>query len=411
MSHATSQPSAQGASPEAPRRPTFDLNRCRADYPALRDKAYFNYGGQGPLSAGAIATISDAFQELQHLGPFGRGAGDWVERTTAQLRQALAAELGVTPGTVTLTENVTMGCNIALWGVDWQPGDRLLLSDCEHPGVVGTVQEIANRFAVKVDLCELAHLRDGAAIAAAVLQAIGPNTRLVVLSHLLWNTGVLLPVAELTRAMAAIPAARSRQLLLDAAQSVGSIPLNLEELGVDFYAFTGHKWLCGPEGTGGLYVRPGSELRPTFIGWRGVTVDAVGWTNGLRDDGRRHEVATSAYPLYAGLSRAIADNNRWGSARDRFERIKAMAAYLWQRLGDVPRVTRLQAQEPDAGIVPFWVDDGTPQIHQRWSAHLEHQGIFVRTIAHPPCLRACVHHFSSQEDCDRLVAALAAGLG
>ena len=388
----------------------FDLNHCRAHYPALRNKAYFNYGGQGPLSAGAISTISDAFQELQHLGPFGRGAGSWVEHTTADLRDAIAAELHVMPDTITLTENVTTGCNIALWGIDWQPGDRILMSDCEHPGVVGTIQEIAARFSVAVDICKIAHLHDGDACVAALVRGIQSHTRLVVVSHLLWNTGILLPIPELARAIATIPVQRSRHLLLDAAQSVGSVPLNLETLGADFYAFTGHKWLCGPEGTGGLYIRPGSGLLPTFIGWRGIAFTPTGQVDGLKDDGRRHEVATSAYPLYAGLSRAIADNNTWGTAAERFERLHTLARHLWERLGEIPTVTPLQTAPPDAGIVPFQVGDATQKTHQRWSAHLEEQGIFVRTIADPSCLRACVHHFSSEADCDRLINALHHGL-
>jgi L-cysteine/cystine lyase len=79
-------------------------------------------------------------------------------------------------------------------------------------------------------------------------------------------------------------------------------------LGIDFYAFTGHKWWCGPAGLGGLYVRPEAMeyLAPTFIGWRSITTDAAAHPTGWKPNGQRFEVATSNYPLLAGLRAAIA---------------------------------------------------------------------------------------------------------
>ena len=158
-----------------------------------------------------------------------------------------------------MTENVTVGCNIAFWGIDWQPGDRILLSDCEHPGVIASIQEICRRFQVSVDLFPLlATLNTGDPV-AIIASRLQPQTRLVVFSHVLWNTGQVVPVAEIAAAIRQYPSARPIQILIDAAQSVGLLPLKLDELGIDFYAFTGHKWWCGPEGVGGLYVHPAAR--------------------------------------------------------------------------------------------------------------------------------------------------------
>ena len=88
----------------------------------------------------ALDEIVGAYQQIQSQGPFGLKTSALVARESNLTRQAIATELGVTAQTIALTENVTAGCNIALWGLNWQPGDRILLSDCEHPGVIASIK-------------------------------------------------------------------------------------------------------------------------------------------------------------------------------------------------------------------------------------------------------------------------------
>ena len=149
------------------------------------------------------------------------------------------------------------------------------------------------------------------------------------------------------------------QILVDAAQSVGTLPLNLTALGADFYAFTGHKWWGGPAGVGGLYVRPAAlaSLSPTFMGWRSVQVDAAGQPIAAQPDGRRYEIATSAVPLYAGLRAAIALHNAFAPAAARYRQICDRSADLWQRLSALPQVNCLKASPPAAGLVSFQLGD------------------------------------------------------
>ncbi|MDY7022656.1 MAG: aminotransferase class V-fold PLP-dependent enzyme, partial [Cyanobacteriota bacterium] len=118
------------------------LETYRQQFPALVNKAYFNYGGQGPLPQTSLDAIYQSYKQVQEKGPFSVKAGDWVTEESKLMRECIAAELGVSAKTITLTENVTFGCNIALWGIDWQPGDHLLLSDCEHPGIIAIIQEL-----------------------------------------------------------------------------------------------------------------------------------------------------------------------------------------------------------------------------------------------------------------------------
>jgi L-cysteine/cystine lyase len=379
------------------------MNTHRHQFPALTNKAYFNYGGQGPMPQPALDAIFAAYQQIQTLGPFGLKTSEWVVRESNLTRQAIATELGVTARSIALTENVTAGCNIALWGLDWQPGDRLLLSDCEHPGVIASINEICRRFGVIVDLFPLqATLNTGDPV-AVITTHLQPQTRLVVLSHVLWNTGQVLPLAAIAAAIHQYPAAQPIRILVDAAQSVGLLPLNLAELGIDFYAFTGHKWWCGPEGVGGLYIHPDAlaSLDPTFIGWRSLDYSQPDLP--LVDDARRYEVATSAYPLYAGLRAAIATHQAWGSAIDRAAKIVELATYLWEQLQQVPGLKCLNNSAPRSGLVSFQIESGDrAQLVQS----LEERHFYLRTIVDPQCIRACTHYFTTTTEIDELVQCL-----
>jgi L-cysteine/cystine lyase len=377
------------------------LHRHREQFPALANKIYFNYGGQGPMPLGAMDAITQTQTHIQDMGPFGSEVYAWITQQKQASREAIASEFHVSPETITFAENVTIGCNIALWGIEWQAGDHILLSDCEHPGVIATTQEIARRFRVEVTTCPLkATLNEGDPM-AIIAQHLRPNTRLVVLSHVFWNTGQVLPLGKIVE----VCRKNNSLVLVDAAQSVGSLPLNLSELGVDFYAFTGHKWLCGPAGAGGLYVRPEAreDLRPTFIGLRGLVVDAQSQPVGWLPDGRRYEVSTSAEPLYVGLREAIAVHQQWGTSQELYEQICRNSEYLWRNLMALPDVKCLRTSPPESGIVSFQLANNQPTTHGKLVHFLESQKILTRTIADPSCIRATVHYLTLESEIDQLV--------
>jgi L-cysteine/cystine lyase len=228
-----------------------------------------------------------------------------------------------------------------------------------------------------------------------------------VISHILWNTGQVLPLAEIVALCHGYAGRRGQvRVLVDAAQSVGVLPLDLGAIAADFYAFTGHKWLCGPAGIGGLYVSPNAlaDLHPTFIGWRGVTKDAQGNPTGWLPDGRRFEVATSDVPLYGAMSEAIATHQRWGSAADRYCRICQLSQLLWEGLAKLPQVSCLRTAPPEAGLVSFQLADGG---HAQAVQILEQNGFLLRTLLYPDCIRACVHYFTLESEIERLLGAIA----
>ncbi len=373
-------------------------------FPALSNKSYFNYGGQGPLPQAALDAIFGAYQQIQSQGPFGLKTSKLVIQESNLTRQAIALELGAAAGSIALTENVTAGCNIALWGINWQPGDRILVSDCEHPGVIASIKEICRRFQVSIDFFPLlATLNSGDPVEVITTQ-LQPQTRLVVLSHVLWNTGQVLPLAEIAAAIHQYSQATDRiYVLVDAAQSVGLLQLNLDKLGIDFYAFTGHKWWCGPEGVGGLYIRPEiiEDLNPTFIGWRSLDYSQPELP--LINDARRYEVATSAYPLYAGLRASIELHQVWGSSINRATKIISLATYLLEHLQQVPGIKCLNQTAPQSGLVSFQVESIN---HSKLVQSLEDKDFYLRTIVDPDCIRACTHYFTTTAEIDELIQCL-----
>ena len=390
-----------------------NLAQHRQQFSSLSGKQYFNYGGQGPMSDRAIQTLADAQQRIQREGPFAGAVNQWLQAEGRETRSAIAQALGTTAETITLTENVTVGCNIPLWGLPWQSGDHILIGDCEHPGVFAAVEEIARRYELTVSTCALSKLLEGANPTEVIQQGLRPNTRLVIISHILWNTGQLLPLKEIVDICHAN--APQTRVLVDAAQSTGSLPLDqpgwqLPETGVDFYAFTGHKWWCGPAGAGGLYIRPEvlEETAPTFIGWRGISVNENGKPAGWTEDGRRFEVATSDYGLWGALRQSMELQAAWGTSAERYARICDLSEQLWKGLRSLSNVKcLLKDTPPPSGLVSFQLIDSDsqpiPDLQTKMVQELETEKIYLRTLESPKCVRACVHYLSLESEVESLI--------
>ena len=131
----------------------------RSHFPALGHNHYFNFGGQGPLPKPALDAMMQTYQHLQRIGPFSNQANVWITKEVEQTRAAIASELGVEAKTITLTESVSGGCNIAMWGLDWRKGDRILITDCEHPTVIALGQQLGHRSGVEMDdMCDSSYV-------------------------------------------------------------------------------------------------------------------------------------------------------------------------------------------------------------------------------------------------------------
>src|SRR5919201_3296742 len=216
----------------------MDAAALRAEFPVLVDRAYLNAGTCGPLPHAAVhATL----EVLDQAGSEGR-AREYMETLLAlrdRQRTAYAAALGAEPADVALTTCTSDGVVRVLAGLELGPGDEVLTAPDEHPGLLGPLASLRARRGVEVRAVAFADLAD----------AVGPRTRLVACSHVSWVTGAVRP-----EGLAALDG--DVPVLLDGAQGAGAVPTDVEALGCAFYAGAGPKCLCGPVGTGMLWVHP-----------------------------------------------------------------------------------------------------------------------------------------------------------
>lgn len=398
----------------------LNLDAHRAHFPALEvpNRTYFNYGGQGVMCEAALEAITSNFRHIESIGSFSNAAGEWMMSEYDATKAVIAEELQVSASTISLTENTTVGCNIALWAVDWQRGDRLLLSDCEHPGIIAIAVQIQKRFGIEIDYFPLSNTRNASAdgessaeVVELILQYLQPTTRMIMLSHICWNTGQVIPL----KAIAKVCHDHHVFVAVDAAQSAGVLPLNLADSEVDFYAFTTHKWFCAPLGLGALYIRPEifDDIEPVFVGWRGLTYKPPipQW----RHDGAKFEVASSTYALYGAMRIAIANANSWGNQQQRYARICHLSKTLWEKLNAMPHIDCIRQLPPESGLISFKVNREiaksaiAQKSHALISKQLEAENqVLIRALADPDCLRASVHYLTSMADIDRLISILEA---
>ena len=380
--------------------------------PALQSKTYFNYGGQGPLPTPALEAITASWTRIQELGPFTAEIWPFIAAEVNATRRKLADWCGVPPHRLALTENVTSGCVLPLWGLPFTRGDRMLIGDCEHPGVVAACVELARREQLSIDVLPVKHLRGDLAstdrgVIDALQTALTPRTRLVVLSHLLWNTGQVMPIPAVADALAQHP--QHPFLLVDAAQSFGQIPVAAAAAAADIYGFTGHKWACGPEGLGGVALseRVLEDAQPTLIGWRSLrdeTKADLSSDDPFHHDSRRFEVATSCVPLLAGLRTSMELLESTGDAASRLDAIQSLSGSLWRQLQALDGVEPLLTVPPSSGLVSFQLTNGpSPSDVVK---QLGSQGLWIRDLADPSCLRACTHLCCTSEELEALTQAI-----
>lgn len=206
-------------------------------------------------------------QAMTTLGNCGRGAcapGLAASRTVYQVRTKIASLLGCPkPGQVAFTANATQALNTALFGL-LKPGGRVIATDWEHNSVLRPLHRLAAERGVGVDFLPAGP--DGALDYGVLPKLVRPETTAVVCTHASNLTGSLVDLEQ----MAAAAKAYGLLLIVDAAQTAGTRPIDMTALGIDVLCFTGHKGLLGPQGTGGLCIREGVDVRPLLAGGTGV---------------------------------------------------------------------------------------------------------------------------------------------
>jgi selenocysteine lyase/cysteine desulfurase len=361
-------------------------------FPALatNDCAYLNTGSSGPPPDYVLEAMREA-DDLCSGPAYLEGFGLFVHQAEMNSRAREAAARLVGAEEVALTQNTTHGMNLGVGSIDWREGDEVVSVTTEHPGCLVPLHNLKDRFGAKIDLISPPVTPE------KIEASLTPRTRLVALSHVDWTNGEVLPLREIC----AVAREREVLTLVDGAQSVGNIPVDVPATGADMYAFTGHKWVLGPEGIGAFYVRPGLPVYSPNVGLMSLPDPAdfdIEGGYGLRSDARRFEASTMSPALAGGL--AAAANAVYERGIAGFEEIQHRADLLMDLLSELPRVTIRSPRPAQSGLVSFEVEGVAAEGAVE---RLLEQGFILRYLPDPnPYVRASTHLFNTEEELEAL---------
>jgi len=379
-----------------PTQPEARLAAIREALPSTGAGIYLNTGTCGPLPRETAKAMDDlAAYELT----VGRASYDYYLESLqrmAEARSAIAAILTADVETIALTHSVTDSLNIVVWGLDWKAGDRVVTTSLEHAAGYGPLQVLASRRGVDVAVVDVDRGGDHERVLAAFDRAITPATRLVVLSHVAWNTGAVLPVAEIIE----IAHRRGALVVVDGAQSAGAIRVDVGALGADAYAVTAEKWLLGPEGMGALWVSPAATERiaPTFAGYFSFDTPGILPPFSAWHDARRFEFGNYHKPSVVGFARSCGWLAMFIGLDWIYERGAALARRTAAALARTPGVEVITPQDSMATLVTFRAEG--------WSGDqlLEELGrrafVVARSCPGTDWVRFSVGFFNSESELD-----------
>ncbi len=368
-------------------------------FPILEQMDFFNHAGVAPISGPAAQALRQYAYQAEHQAYHHSG---WYRRVGEVRRSAAQLIHADSPQEIAFIPNTSTGLALVARGIDWQPGDRIVITDVEYP---------ANRYpwvdAVEhhgLELVEVKQRSDGRIHVEDVIAAIGDRCRLVSISHVQYASGHRIdprPIADAVHGAGG-------WLCLDAIQSCGVLPIDVQAMGVDFLSADGHKWMLGPEGCGIFYCRRElcEKLHPAIVGWMNM-VDAANYGNyrfEFQKDARRFEPGSWNIPGILALGASLDLLLELG-----IEAIWQRVESLTQRLTDGLQqigcniFTPREISGERSGIVIFDPPEsmGQPaEIVQQ----LEAQNIII--VVREGRLRVSPHFYNTAKQIERLLKAL-----
>jgi cysteine desulfurase/selenocysteine lyase len=387
----------------------FDLARARADTPGCAQVLHFNNAGAALMpSPVRDAIVAHLDRELLHGGyEAADAAGAAVER----VYDAAATLINCQRDEIAVVENATRAWDMAFYAVPLGPGDRILTAMAEYASNFIAYLQVAKRTGATVEA--IPNVASGQLSVDALRGMIDDRVKLIAITHVPTNGGLVNPAA----AVGAVARQTGIPYLLDACQSVGQLPVDVEEIGCDMLSATGRKYLRGPRGTGFLYVRRAmlDRLEPPFLDDHAATWVARDRYE-IRPDARRFENWETNYATKIGLGVAIDYALDWGIDAT-WARVQSLAASLRAQLTAIPGVTLRDIGAKQCGIVTFTVAGRDPDAIQRALAaqainatttsafgtrlDMEARGLTIM-------LRASVHYYNSEDEIARFCTAIAA---
>ena len=355
-----------------------DPQTFRAQFPVLERLSYLNAGTEGPIPAVAVAAVRRRVEAEAEGGRCGKPYFEALMDLAARARSGYATALGCEPADVALTGSTTDGVNTVIAGLDLRAGDEIVTSDQEHPGLLAPLGRARQRHGVKIRVVPFAELPG----------EVTSATRLIACSHVSWVGGEVADVPALV--------ATGVPVLLDAAQALGAVPINVRELGCAYYAGSGQKWLCGPEGSGALFVHP-DRLDDLLVPWPGYgsVADPANALEFEQAEGVKrldHGFPAGVRSAWAAASLGVFEDAGWDWVHER-------AASLAARLADRLRERGLAVRPRGRSTLVSWAaEDVDAEV-----ARLAGEGVIVRSIPACGVVRASVGAWSSEAELERLV--------
>jgi selenocysteine lyase/cysteine desulfurase len=387
----------------------IDLERARRETPGCEGVLHFNNAGAALMPQPVLDAVIDHLQLEARVG--GYEAAEREAERIAGVYGAVARLLGCGRDEIALVEHATRAWDMAFYSVPLGPGDRILTAVAEYAANYVAYLQVSRRTGAVVEV--VPNDETGQLSVDALRRMMDERVKLISITHVPTNGGLVNPAA----AVGAVAREAGVPYLLDACQSIGQMPIRVEEIGCDMLSATGRKYLRGPRGTGFLYVRRAmlDRLEPPMIDHH-----AAEWAERdryeLRPDARRFENWEASYADRLGLGAAVDYALGWG-LDEIWARVERFAAELRERLSGVGGVAVHDVGETKCGIVTFTVDGVDPAAVK---AALARQGMNV-TVALPEAaridmearglaglVRASVHYYNSERELERFCAAVAA---
>jgi cysteine desulfurase/selenocysteine lyase len=388
---------------------TLDVERLRAETPGCEHVTHLNNAGSSlPPQPVLDANIGHLRREAE-IG--GYEAYDEQREHVEHTYDALARLIGASRDEIACVENATRAWDMAFYSLRFSPGDRILTGRAEYASNWIALKQVADATGAAIDV--VPDDEHGQFDVAALESMLDEKVKLVSLVHVPTQGGLVNPaeaVGRITRA-AGVP------LLLDACQSIGQLPVDVEQIGCDILSATGRKFLRAPRGTGFLYVRREliAELEPPFLDMHAASWQSDGGYR-IRDDARRFE---NWETYVAGkIALGVAADYALDLGLDAiWERDHALAERLRRSLAEIPGVTVRDQGATRCAIVTFEVagrraadvraalagERINVSITETESARLDLGGRGIDEL-----IRASVHYFNTEEEVDRLAGLVAA---
>ncbi|MCP4539339.1 MAG: aminotransferase class V-fold PLP-dependent enzyme [Chloroflexi bacterium] len=383
-------------------RTAIDVLCARQDTPGCEKVLHFNNAGASLMPEPVLKATVAHLQLEAEMG--GYEAARFAHEAVEQVYDSVSSLVGCQRDEIAIVENATRAWDMAFYSISFDPGDRILTSVAEYASNYIAFLQVAQRTGAIIDV--IPNDEYGQVSVEALRDLIDERAKLIAITHIPTNGGLVNPAIEIGKV------AREANVLylLDACQSVGQMPMNVDEIGCHMLSATGRKYLRGPRGTGFLYVRRDvlEQLEPPFL-----DLYAAEWVARdkyeIRPDARRFENWETNYAGKIGLGVAVDYALSWG-IENIWERILSLSNVLRQRLDDIPRVTVHDLGQQKCGIVTFTVDGHEPEEIRRRLGE-QKINVSVSTVASTRLdmdargleniVRASVHYYNNEKEINR----------